>query len=323
MSLVLLAALAHGGYGDAIDGYPSWGERAMHLWTNAARVDPEAFEEDYQADGCSFDDFLADEQVPKPPVLWNQALNDAARFHSQDMSDNDHFAHESSDGTSFADRISRYYSGAAGENIAMGHADDYDVVFRGWMCSDGHRANIMNGGWDELGTGEVGSYRTQDFGSGGVGTRALAMGFHEPQNAGGDVTLWVDFYGGGDAPDEVLAVLDGVGHPLELAWGEPDMGIYGATVDLLDRDCHQYYFHAEVGGEATRYPEEGSWGWGDCAWDDEAAMYIASQYGIEGRDDLSEPELRERFDLVGCATGGGATGGWLASLLLLGLRRRS
>ena len=35
--------------------------------------------------------------------------------------------------------------------------DEFDAVFGGWMCSDGHRANIMLPDWVELGTGVVGT----------------------------------------------------------------------------------------------------------------------------------------------------------------------
>ena len=32
------------GYGDVSeDGYPSWAERDVHIWTNMMRVDPEEF----------------------------------------------------------------------------------------------------------------------------------------------------------------------------------------------------------------------------------------------------------------------------------------
>ena len=54
-SLLLLAAVA--GYGDPVDGFPSAEERALVLWTNAARVAPEAFTNDYREGGCSLRDF--------------------------------------------------------------------------------------------------------------------------------------------------------------------------------------------------------------------------------------------------------------------------
>lgn len=99
-ALLLAAALpASAGYGDVnAEGKPSWAERDVHIWTNAVRVDPEAFSSDYGAGGCSFERFLAGEQTPKPPLGYDPNLNDAARYHSTDMRDNNHFDHSSSDG---------------------------------------------------------------------------------------------------------------------------------------------------------------------------------------------------------------------------------
>ena len=96
--LLLIPTLALAGYGDAVDGYPSWMERDIILWTNAARVDPEAFEEAYNVGGCSTSDFSADELTPKAPVQWNLSLNQAARSHSTDMYDNNFFDHTGSTG---------------------------------------------------------------------------------------------------------------------------------------------------------------------------------------------------------------------------------
>src|SRR5687768_7407570 len=109
------------GYGDPEDGRPSPVEREMLTWVNAARVDPEAFEGDYEAGGCSLDAFTDDERTPKAPLRWSADLGEAARFHSDDMDENDWFDHASSDGTSFWARLARYYQGPAGENIFQGH----------------------------------------------------------------------------------------------------------------------------------------------------------------------------------------------------------
>ncbi len=65
--LMILPAMA--GYGDVDEfGLPSWAERDVHIWTNAVRVDPEAFSADYEAGGCSFDSFLPAEKVKLPPL---------------------------------------------------------------------------------------------------------------------------------------------------------------------------------------------------------------------------------------------------------------
>ncbi len=52
----------------------------------------------------------------------------------------------------------------AGENIAMGYATP-QAVMDGWMNSPGHRVNILNANYPQIGVGYVadGSYWTQEF----------------------------------------------------------------------------------------------------------------------------------------------------------------
>ncbi|MCQ2385923.1 MAG: CAP domain-containing protein, partial [Clostridia bacterium] len=52
----------------------------------------------------------------------------------------------------------------AGENIAKGYKTPAEVM-QGRMNSPGHRANILNGSFRELGVGYVknGNYWTQEF----------------------------------------------------------------------------------------------------------------------------------------------------------------
>jgi uncharacterized protein YkwD len=57
----------------------------------------------------------------------------------------------------------------AAENIAAGHRSPADVV-KGWMNSPGHRANILNCGFTQIGVGYAtggthGTYWTQNFGT--------------------------------------------------------------------------------------------------------------------------------------------------------------
>ena len=153
-SLILLAAVV--GYGDPVDGYPSAEERSLVLWTNAARVDPTEFTTDYRSGGCSTSDFSSDEKTAKEPLYIDLALTEAARYHSNDMRKNGCFQHESCDGTDTWARIESYYKDSQylGENIAYGSTDTRYMVLSLWMCShSGHRANIMNGDYNEMGGG--------------------------------------------------------------------------------------------------------------------------------------------------------------------------
>lgn len=96
----------------------------------------------------------------------NWELSRVARYKSQDMRDNQYFAHNSPVyGTPFqmikAFGISYR---TAGENIAYGYKTPQAVV-DGWMNSSGHRANILNASFTQIGVGYVanGNYWTQMF----------------------------------------------------------------------------------------------------------------------------------------------------------------
>ncbi|MFC4507827.1 MULTISPECIES: CAP domain-containing protein [Streptomyces] len=102
------------------------------------------------------------------PLTENAKLTKAAQDHSQDMADHENMSHTGSDGSSMSDRLSRvgYKFRSAGENVAAGY-NTPESVMDGWMNSSGHRANILNCGFKEIGIGlaQPGYYWTQDFGS--------------------------------------------------------------------------------------------------------------------------------------------------------------
>jgi uncharacterized protein YkwD len=52
--------------------------------------------------------------------------------------------------------------GPYAENVAAGYQTPSDVV-RAWMNSKGHRANILNGRYTEIGVGNSGRFWTQTF----------------------------------------------------------------------------------------------------------------------------------------------------------------
>lgn len=96
----------------------------------------------------------------------NWELSRVARYKSQDMHDNRYFDHNSPTyGSPFTMLKSFGLSyRTAGENIAKGYASPQKVV-EGWMNSAGHRANILNAAFTQIGVGYVkdGSYWTQMF----------------------------------------------------------------------------------------------------------------------------------------------------------------
>ena len=100
------------------------------------------------------------------PLSHNWELSRVARYKSTDMSENSYFSHNSKTyGTPFQ-MIKNFgisYK-SAGENIARGQKTPALVV-SAWMNSSGHRANILNPAFTEIGVGYEpnGNYWTQMF----------------------------------------------------------------------------------------------------------------------------------------------------------------
>ncbi|MEW9534099.1 CAP domain-containing protein [Microbispora sp. NPDC049125] len=102
------------------------------------------------------------------PLKHDARLHAAAYGHSADMSARNTLDHDSADGRTFDQRIKAagYSFTAAAENIMKDLSKPSDVV-QGWMNSAGHRQNILNCAYTDIGVGYVaagGSYWTQDFG---------------------------------------------------------------------------------------------------------------------------------------------------------------
>ncbi|MFD2802751.1 CAP domain-containing protein [Prauserella oleivorans] len=100
------------------------------------------------------------------PVRVDSNLTSAAQAHSDDMATHNRLSHESSDGTSFDERVESYgYPDPAAENVAMG-LSSADAVLQNWMTSETHRDNILDCDVTAIGVGvnSDGWYWTLDFG---------------------------------------------------------------------------------------------------------------------------------------------------------------
>ncbi|WP_199516576.1 CAP domain-containing protein [Nucisporomicrobium flavum] len=104
-------------------------------------------------------------------VTADDRLTAAARGHSADMAARTYFDHTTPEGVEFATRITNagYRWSGAGENIAKGQRTPAEVM-TAWMNSSGHRANILNCGFKNLGVGVAADAQgalvwTQDFAS--------------------------------------------------------------------------------------------------------------------------------------------------------------
>ena len=102
------------------------------------------------------------------PLQMNWQVARVARYKSDDMRDNNYFSHTSPLYGSPFDMLKKFNVSyrSAGENIAKGQKTAKAVV-NAWMNSEGHRKNIMNSGFTEIGVGySVGrgsTYWTQIF----------------------------------------------------------------------------------------------------------------------------------------------------------------
>jgi len=111
------------------------------------------------------------------PLTFDDNLNDASEDHSTWMLDADVFSHTGSGGSNPTQRMERsgyQFEGSwrSGENIGFqsergdpGLEDDVEAIHQSLMNSPGHRANILNANFEEIGIG----IERGDFSSGGRG----------------------------------------------------------------------------------------------------------------------------------------------------------
>ncbi|WP_262030294.1 CAP domain-containing protein [Microvirga sp. Mcv34] len=114
-------------------------------------------------------------QTGAQPLAFNGNLNDSADSHSSWMIATDTFSHTGSGGSTPTDRMSQAgyaFSGswASAENIAWastrapaGYQDEVELLHTNLMNSPGHKANILNGTFREIGIGfDTGAYQSWD-----------------------------------------------------------------------------------------------------------------------------------------------------------------
>lgn len=341
----LIAALAASapaaafGYGEAGETKQSLEERALHLHTDRLRVDPGAADEQF------------DDRPAVRPLIQAEELATAARFYADDMAANGCFPadHSSCDGTSFSSRLQSFYDGSPfGENIAKGQGTAEMAVFQSWLYSDGHRANMLDGDWNEIGTGYPGDASdniwVQDFGfRASTPEPIVTSAIHLPLYPAEDRTT-----------EFVAAVFDPDGTSLramtlvaeeECTFMEPDLGSGGMETWSTEAStgpagCVRYWFAAlRDNGEEVAYPTEGSLvvpvGGAACeAWVPERVRatcapptFTGSGAGCGGSGAGYGPDatVGTNAEYGTCAQGGsrgGAGLAWLVGLLLVGRRRR-
>ena len=93
-------------------------------------------------------------QADLDPLRVDSQLAQAAQNHSRSMASQDFFSHTGANGSTPFERILKtgYEYRAAGENLAAGYTTP-EAVVSAWMNSPGHRDNILNPQFTEIGTG--------------------------------------------------------------------------------------------------------------------------------------------------------------------------
>ena len=98
-------------------------------------------------------------------LALNGVLNQAAQNKANDMVTRDYWSHNTPDGQTpwtFITAVGYSYQ-TAGENLAYGFGTASDTI-TGWMNSPGHRANILNTSFSEVGFGIANSANYQGSG---------------------------------------------------------------------------------------------------------------------------------------------------------------
>ena len=147
---------------------PTKHEQFMLELINRARSNPNAEAELYNLNdlnrGLNQNTITSD---PKQPLVFNFLLIDAARKHSQWMSDNNNFSHTGQGDTSPGQRMAAAgynftYPSGWGENIAWQGTTGIPNVpqyiadeHRSLFLSDGHRKNILDDSYREIGIGAI------------------------------------------------------------------------------------------------------------------------------------------------------------------------
>jgi len=110
------------------------------------------------------------EKLGLAPVRFSPPLSFLARKHSQNMARREDISHLSTSGETYSERLVQggFYFIKNGENVAFSQTFIPEFIHKGFMDSPGHRANVLDPDFDELGIGVVfekdkGYYVTQDF----------------------------------------------------------------------------------------------------------------------------------------------------------------
>lgn len=215
---------------------------------NRARANPEA---EATRLGIGLNDGITGTQITataKQPLAHNLLLIDSARTHSQWMLDADIFSHTGNNNSTATERMSAagyVFSGSwtSGENIAWGGTTGSSISLtsyavsqhEGLFKSPGHRVNILNGNFRELGVGQkqgyfftdgnnyLSSMLTQNFARSGSSYYLTGVVYSDTNNN--------DFYDVGEGMSGVTISFNGKSYPV-YATGAYTIPVSNGTYNL-------------------------------------------------------------------------------------------
>lgn len=91
--------------------------------------------------------------VGLPPLSTTELLNKSAEIKVDDMIERQYFEHQSPTGEGVSDLGTKvgYHYVVMGENLALGNFSSSEDIVKAWMESPGHRANILNKNYQDIG----------------------------------------------------------------------------------------------------------------------------------------------------------------------------
>ena len=284
--------------GEPQNGFPSWAERVIHLWTNRARSDPQT-----DLAGCTSGCPDKPCYSPMAPLRWSYELNRAARFHSrhQSVCGMRHtsactlvsnlgalYTPGSCDGdpscscqsgdctctgacTSTGARAALFGASGGTENVAWQSSFNAVNMFYMWLheetsdpvcqftMENGHRWNILTFS-GAIGVGCDSNYCTQDFGGPAAAANKIIVGVHWP--ASGTVAFRAHWYDTA-APSQALVNIGGTCTDMTKERGvNANNATYLLAGQAISGCTHYYFMFEDSAGNPVTYPETGSFGIG-------------------------------------------------------------
>ncbi|MCX7942895.1 MAG: CAP domain-containing protein [Deltaproteobacteria bacterium] len=288
-----------GDYGVVRDGFPSWEERTVLVWTNRARSDPV---EDLK--GCNV---CADKdcyKTPSKPLTYDYNLNRAARFHCAnlvscggrlqhdspcklvtDISDR-YLPNGSCDGsascaceggkcgcssncTSWYSRVSMFGTSPSGENAAYGYSDPVRIFYLWFWEPDSN---------PECGFRNTNGHRVNILNNSHSSIGVGNYQYYWTQDFASSSKYKRRLYSGThypktgtniefranwadlEGPSQATVVIDGILFDMEIERGSPTNGTFIYKA-VLPGGCHKYYFLFKSStGEIETFPDEGAYG---------------------------------------------------------------